>query len=79
MKLSFDPTSPHYDASVILTAQIKLNGKLVYDVTFADEEEGYIIRYARDDHFMFIIKDGAIKTERVDGRVKIVLPRRKRS
>ena len=43
-------------------------------VTVADEEEGYIIRYARDDagNLKIARGDDCYETERIEGRVKIV-------
>ena len=38
----------------------------------ADEEEGYVIAFSRDENGRLITKDGYTKMERLEGKVEII-------
>lgn len=76
MRLDIDERDA-YDAEtqiLLRHAEIFLDGeRQPPGVLVADEEEGYIIRYARDEEGnLKITRSGECETERIDGVVKIV-------
>ncbi|RJT32798.1 hypothetical protein D3227_25705 [Mesorhizobium waimense] len=72
MKLSANPKSPHYVRDLIGHNRILLHGVDMRDVTFANDEAGYIIRTKRDDKGNLVTKGNLIVHERVYGAVQII-------
>lgn len=77
MKLSIeDRHGTDYAKAVFVTrAVIVLDGKRVERCTEANEEEGYVIRYAADEKGNLIVEGDDIKTERLCGKVQIIDPK----
>lgn len=64
-----DPAYMRYTEHVT----IYFDRKKVSGVITADEEQGYIVRYARNDEGDYILNRGELVTEKYLGDVRIVL------
>lgn len=55
-------------------AKVYLNNVELDSVILADEEEGYLIQYAKDEHGKLVTKNGEIQTQRRTGIVRLTWP-----
>lgn len=56
-----------------LCATVTLDGVVVADVFEADDDEGYLVRYKRDDRGLFLMTEGRAVKERLEGVVQVTL------
>lgn len=78
MRLSIDRADPGFRPEVLRhqeTYDVFLDGDLVEGVVTADEEEGHVIAYARDDEGTFRHRDGELLRIVRRGDVRIVRTR----
>lgn len=73
MRLSVDQNDPGYQPDKILMARVMFNGQPITDCVTADEEEGMVLRYARnaDGKFIMVVGTDEALLERLFGRVSI--------
>lgn len=62
----------HFDGAV----EIKLDGKLVWGCCEADDENGFIVQYARDARGNLIVVDNELQTVKSFGKVEFIGKRR---
>ncbi len=73
MRMSINKNDPGYHERAQWRYQPYLNGKKVKDCFTADEDEGYVLRYTRDNNGQLIVdrEQGKVATERLYGKVEI--------
>lgn len=74
MRISSNIDDPGYDAwmdNAGRVIRIFVNGDELQHCITADEEEGYVIRHARDEEGYFILDGDYIRSEIIHGDVQI--------
>ncbi len=72
MRMSVNKEDPGYE-NLDYSAAVYLDGVLQRRVETADEEAGYVCRYATDPTGVLIVEGDTLVTEEVFGEVRIVL------
>ncbi len=72
MKLSADSKNEFFNAEMIGHNRILLNGVEMKYVTFADEDEGFIICHKTDEDGCLVTNGDYLVYEKMEGRVQII-------
>lgn len=72
MRLSMDKTDRCFDPVRGANVDVYFNGKKIGNVVTADEEQGYIVKYAEDDNGCVKHHAGYLLTEKYLGDVRII-------